>query len=243
LRQQQQQQQQQQSIPGSIITLDLGGSGFNPSQVMAPQSISNNVIKMLPAPNLATSAPNVQQVQQQVSGGNNNFRPSQAAQDSYGVAQSNVVSLGNNINNNVVTAGNGATANSQPAQDSYGVPQGGVITGRGNGFSNNNNAVNSVVGGDRGSKGIQQGTLTNPFTNSPTTFSVAPTVSSGAQDSYAVGSNPVGNPVIINREKDTNAGPAPPTGQATDVYGSPVAPVGTSAPVPDEYSRGAQDQV
>ena len=67
-----------------------------------------------------------------------------------------------------------------------------------------------------------------------------------APDSYAVGQQP--SPVIVNRQPSQvtgNAPAAPPTQPqpVQDVYGSPVAPVGTSALVPDEYSRGAQVQV
>ena len=74
----------------------------NAGRAMAPPDISNNVIKMLPAPNLATGRPNVVQPQSQQSSGST----SQVVQGSFGVTQ--------------------------PAQDSYGVPNGGVITGRGN---------------------------------------------------------------------------------------------------------------
>ena len=91
--------------------------------------------------------------------------------------------------------------------------------------------------------------MTNPFTGTQTTLDQAlPTVavSAAAPDSYAVGQQP--SPVIVNRQPSQVTGVAPAAPTATqpqpvqDVYGSPVAPVGTSAPVPDEYSRGAQVQ-
>ena len=88
--------------------------------------------------------------------------------------------------------------------------------------------------------------MTNPFTGTQTTLDAAlPTVAAAAPDSYAVGQQPT--PVIVNRQPSqvTGNAPAAPTQPqpVQDVYGSPVAPVGTSAPVPDEYSRGAQVQV
>ena len=112
------------------------------------------------------------------------------------------------------------------------------------------------LGGSSDSYGAPQSTVqtvTNPFTGTQTTLDAAlPTVglpAAAAPDSYAVGQQP--SPVIVNRQPSQVVGNAPaappPTQQATqpvqDVYGSPVAPVGTSAPVPDEYSRGAQVQV
>ena len=98
-------------------------------------------------------------------------------------------------------------------------------------------------------------TVMNPFTGSPTTLDQAlptvglPPAAEAAPDSYAVGQQP--SPVIVNRQPSQVTGNAPvaPAAPPTqpqpvqDVYGSPVAPVGTSAPVPDEYSRGAQVQV
>ena len=107
-------------------------------------------------------------------------------------------------------------------------------------------------GGSSDSYGSPQSTVqtvTNPFTGTQTTLDAAlPTVAvsaAAAPDSYAVGQQP--SPVIVNRQPNQVVGNAPvaPTQPqpVQDVYGSPVAPVGTSAPVPDEYSRGAQVQV
>ena len=96
------------------------------SQAMAPQAISNNVIKMLPAPNLATGRPNV--VQQsgtsQVVQGSFGVQPassSQSAQDSYGIPQGGVITGRGNINDivsSVSGGGGGATPNSGPSPGS-----------------------------------------------------------------------------------------------------------------------------
>ena len=93
---------------------------------MAPQAISNNVIKMLPAPNLATGRPNV--VQQsgtsQVVQGSFGVQPassSQSAQDSYGIPQGGVITGRGNINDivsSVSGGGGGATPNSGPSPGS-----------------------------------------------------------------------------------------------------------------------------
>ncbi len=234
-------------IPGNLITLN--SPNYNPpsssasigvSQSIAPQSISDNVIKMLPAPNLATAAPT--SVQGQSAGG---FSSSPAA-DSYGVPSGQVVNTGGVLTLQPDTN----SGPSPPAQDSYGIPQGGVITNQ----NNNNNAVNTI----RDNKGIAQvplsgvTTVMNPFTGHPTTVPVtvaSPAAASQAPDSYSVGQQPA--PVITNRQPNNvvsgNAPPAPTSNTAsaaaagaTDAYGSPLAPVGTSAPVPDEYSVNNQ---
>lgn len=119
---------------------------------MAPASLSNTVIKMLPAPNLATAAPAF---------GNGG---GQVSQTSYGQNNQATFNGGGSFGGSVSASNFGSAS---PAQDSYGIPQGNVLgsnnggsfstgtTSSGNNFIQSNGG--SVTFPASGSYGISQG--------------------------------------------------------------------------------------
>ena len=178
------------------------------------------------------------------------------AGDSYGSPQGGVISA--------------AAPQSGGAPDSYGSPQGGVVSSPGPQFNSNNNNFGSAqvtsqyqVSNDQNSfsqnnpfliQGGQQATYNAaplPVTNN-SPFNTGPSNSAAAapQSTY-------GNSVQSNSNSNNYASPISdidlPGGsnpiivegrnpQTQDVYGSPVAPVGTSAPVPESVISAERQQ-
>ena len=256
-------------------------STYGRGQSSAPRTPSNSfgpgsAIKILPAPNLATEAPQ---------GSNLPGRNQQqnSSPDSYGSPQANTISDAQNQDSYGSPQGEVISAN-PGVQDSYGSPQTGVLSGGGapppppppavpqtndfgsaqvtGGYQVSNEIAPSAGGGNPflSTYGNNAAPLpvTNggPFNTSPgNNFNSAPaqsTYGNGAigGSSYVGGSGggqisggsasgagpisdidiPAGSgPIIIegrNQNQEVYGG--------NDVFGSPVAPVGTSAPVPED---------
>jgi hypothetical protein len=194
---------------------------------------------MLPAPNLATAAPNIGSFgSNDQSAGTNYGSPrapqqsnSQQNQDSYGSPQAAPQGPGQQQFGSVAAqnsygspqaGGNqdGGVISARPAQDSYGSPQSGVIAAR---------PAQDSYGSPQNPFLSQYG---NPQQSSPDlSGNFVPSSSSYGSPGAEAGINPriKGNQISADEEVG-----------ARDVYGSPVAPVGTSAPVPDDIITAAR---
>ena len=275
-------------------------SNYGRGQSSAPRRPTNSgsfgpgsAIKILPAPNLATEAPQGAGFNRQVvSGGAEGGAPdsygsplantisgnSAGAQDSYGSPQGGVISDnsgGRGAGDSYGSPQGGVISAAAPqsgAPDSYGSPQGGVVSSPGPQFSNNNNNFGSAQVTSQYQVSNDQNSFSqnNPFliqNNQQATYNAAPlpvtnnspfntnSAAAAPQSTYGNGNSVQSNSI----SNSNNYGASPisdidlPGGsnpiivegrnpQTQDVYGSPVAPVGTSAPVPESVISAERQQ-
>ncbi|TRY68574.1 hypothetical protein TCAL_09338, partial [Tigriopus californicus] len=243
-----------QSVSGYVASSGNGAKGQNGGDIvygqagvaMAPASLSNTVIKMLPAPNLATAAPAF---------GNG---AGQVSQTSYGQNnQATSFNSGGSLGGSISPSNLGSAS---PAQDSYGIPQGTVLGSNGGSFSSSGTASggNNVIQNNGGSVtfpasdsygisqgnsigGSAQGTIIaqgNSFSTGNGGASFTNSVSNGgasAPDSYGI---PQGNVVGGSSLGTTNTqgnSLTSGTGNTFSSLGSTGSVGGSGESAPDSY--------
>lgn len=198
------------------------GGGFAPSpsgNVAFPsssssssfsQSLSNQVIKMLPAPNLATAAPanfGGSSVPAQSNYGSSNNGISFGSSSSSGFNSPSSVTSGFVPNNSPFSGGSVVSSGSaSSAPDSYGIPQGNVISGNSGSFGVANNPFQSSTSNNQAS-GFSFGStssVSGSSGSSSSSSSFGSGVASSAPDSYGI---PQGS-VISNNNVQQSTAPA-----------------------------------
>lgn len=201
-----------------------GGGSFGPS----------NAIYMLPAPNLATAAP-------QTIGGAGRPQSPPAAQDGYGAPQGPVIAAAAPVQNTdsygapaadpIVQDGYGAPAaapiSSQNPVDSYGAPQSPALAAA------PAPAQNTDSYGAPAASPIEAVPYNPQWTpiSAPGGLGRAPArrpITTSTAEQYGA-PQPITD---IDLPEQPSVVAVPDTKSQVDVYGSPLAPVGTSAPVP-----------